>query len=530
MPYEVYTVEGRECVYKKGPNGRMGRSLGCHDSKRQGYQQIAAIEANESKSKEYDEVGSEREYALSAVVRGFVREGRYDNALMTMEYIQSHGVKVHLYTSLAEAMYESKDDRVDEMFTKARQEARMIEDELSRTYALSDIVYRLVWCDRVDMALEVALSIGGEMSKSLIKTLYKAVVGEPEVPKNTVKIKEDADGNVWLIGIYSNKWEDRQKEILSEASHLDYVKWVKEKGFKPVITLYHQPKMRPGFWATTMKAFDDGRISADAMNSLVESAFSQYSIAQVEGVFYENGFAGVIAKVYDHRKDAIKKIAKDNYDLGMSHGFTLIEMNDNIYTKYRSFEQTLLMRGRAANVNTAIYISEETNVGPDEEKLLKEVLSEDEFDNLKKTLAFKAEELDASGIAFKGDEEGEDVKTADEPEVEVEEDKQEPEGKKANVEELALALGLPELQDILAERFREYDEQIEALKAEIVTLRKSEDEKIADQYRPTFAWNNIQRPSQMQENVKETDGKEKSDAKATAWVAENAWGNLSKKN
>src|SRR5574341_198063 len=72
------------------------------------------------------------------------------------------------------------------------------------------------------------------------------------IDKSTVRVFKDKKGQWWFFGIYSNKYEDRDEEILSEKAHKEYIKWLNKTGFQPVITAYHQPRMPLGFWSAVL--------------------------------------------------------------------------------------------------------------------------------------------------------------------------------------------------------------------------------------------------------------------------------------
>jgi hypothetical protein len=57
-----------------------------------------------------------------------------------------------------------------------------------------------------------------------------------------VTFKQDKNGDWWFIGLYSNKFKDREEEIISEEAHREYTEWARSKGIKPQITLFHMPR------------------------------------------------------------------------------------------------------------------------------------------------------------------------------------------------------------------------------------------------------------------------------------------------
>src|SRR5688572_5038651 len=89
-----------------------------------------------------------------------------------------------------------------------------------------------------------------------MKWLAKILGKKQEESDSTFKLFKDSSGQWWFFGIYSNKYKDRDEDILSESSHKEYAQWLKESGFRPVITAYHYPKMPQGFWPLVFAKYE----------------------------------------------------------------------------------------------------------------------------------------------------------------------------------------------------------------------------------------------------------------------------------
>lgn len=191
---------------------------------------------------------------------------------------------------------------------------------------------------------------------------------------------KDAEGQWWFWGIYSNKFEDRDEEIIPSEGHKEYIAWLKATGFKPMITVLHQPRMPLGFWEEVFRLYEN---QPDVLNRIVERVYKDFGIARVERVVYLNGFSSVVGKVLPGKELAAEKLSKQT-DLGMSHGFIVKETFDKILAIYRSFEMSTLKSKRAANLFTtsALALQKENDevtdtLSPEDRKFLVETFGED---------------------------------------------------------------------------------------------------------------------------------------------------------
>lgn len=123
---------------------------------------------------------------------------------------------------------------------------------------------------------------------------------------------KNAAGEVRWLARYSNAWEDRDKEILTEAAHKDYIDWVYASGNFPELWLWHTPGTKVG--------------KADWLD-------------------FSDGFAHASGLVDSGREAIIEKLADE--EVGVSHGF-FGKQEGKYVTKYRSFEISVLPLNRAA--------------------------------------------------------------------------------------------------------------------------------------------------------------------------------------
>jgi len=455
MPYTIQSNGDKYCVYKKNEDGSAGDMVAntCHAKKQDAIDQMVAIEYSEKiQDKAYDVIIAEQQYSLAIVAEALAYGRRFDEALQVIDKIAEVESKVRLLAMLGYMLSFDDLDRAKTIFDQALALVRTIEREESRAYAYVNLVQQMVNASFVDEARVVA----EEMK----------VKKTPEI-KTYVTFKQDAQGDWWFIGLYSNKYIDRDEEILSEKAHQKYVEWVKETGIKPPVILMHMPKHLPGFWYQVMQAHNSGMITTKTLNNLLKDFYKDYALAETEKVFYANGFTGVAAKVYNDKQGWVKNLINYPEKLGMSHGFIPMEMDGNIYNEYRAFEFSVLPLKRAANVYTSIRLMEENEMPL--EKDVQEFL--DEIQN---------------GTAEEVDVETQDLSTElEEKGVEF---------KEADVQKLVEAMKWNEFVELVKTRFDEYHavvaefvDKLDAFEKRLDQVEKSEDEKVADLIKPNYA-------------------------------------------
>lgn len=320
-------------------------------------------------------------------------------------------------------------------------------------------------------------------------------------PETKAKFYEDSSG-MWFLGYYSNNFKDKEGEIFSRAAHEDYAEWVNSKGIKPPIIMMHQPKYPGIMWGLLIGAVEKGYISAKQYNQHVKELYEQTAIAETVTVLSVEGFNIVVGKVYDHKKETVKRLLEADEQWSMSHGFLVREQSGNIINKYRTFEFTILPDEMAANfMSPAMF----TGVEMDEKKL-----TADQREILEKVEPGLADRIEANMPKVREILEGvldsKALKELDETVTEIEqtvteenvESAEEVVAEEVETEDVVAkvydALKVPELQATLkamADMLTQQGKEIEQLKSDLKSFqKKTEDEIVAAQYE-TPIWSKI---------------------------------------
>lgn len=194
----------------------------------------------------------------------------------------------------------------------------------------------------------------GAFGKPAPASIYRlAGKRSPERDKST--FLKSADGTLWFLGIYSNKFKDVEGDILSERAHREFAEWANRNNFHPQLTLLHLPRMPNWFWQEAYKAL--GQQPAK-MNELLREVYKDYSIGEVERVIPLDGFIAVVARIKPEAAPIAEKLSALP-NLGMSHGFIVLDFHvydkgsgasDGIVVdRYRTYEVSILPQARAAN-------------------------------------------------------------------------------------------------------------------------------------------------------------------------------------
>lgn len=240
------------------------------------------------------------------------------------------------------------------------------------------------------------VEVPGATADPLYMRFFKAVAGvfkEKKTDPSVVVFKDEATGQWWMLGVYSNRFEDREKDILSEESHLEYAKWFQDSGIEPVVTLLHYPRMPKGFWE---KVWQDHNEDIPTLNKIIEAVYQDFAVAKAVRVTPLNGFTLVASKVIPGKEQIAQNLAAMSKDLGMSHGFIVLEKAAKVIGKYRTFEFTNLPKERAANVFTQPFFTEVKDMAfppEDREFLLAGGIPSDVLDSLDKSTANAFERL-----------------------------------------------------------------------------------------------------------------------------------------
>jgi hypothetical protein len=337
------------------------------------------------------------------------------------------------------------------------------------------------------------------------------------VPDTSAYFLKDQQNDWWFIGVYSNKFEDRQQTILSSTAHEQFTEFIDKSSFRPVVTLWHEPRMSEKFWLTVWRTFYD---DSETLQKIVDTVFKTTALAKTEKVLYLNGFAIVVAKVLPDKVDIAARLSKHK-NLGMSHGFVSGALDDNIIDRYFSFEFTVLPRHRAANTATSgLMLSEVTErsdmavnlekrqflenaFGPGIVEALEAETKENE-EALELLLRFK-DQIEDNTMTDNNTEVQPEIVEEALPEKAVVETAETPvETPEISVTESApvtmqqmmeFMTPVRDLLDTITTELRSVREaeatqaqSIQTLTTELEILRKSEDEKIADQISPANFW------------------------------------------
>ena len=229
----------------------------------------------------------------------------------------------------------------------------------------------------------------------LIKSLLPKVKPSEKYASSFV-ITKDKNGDDRWIGKVTNRWSDREGDILTNASHKEFV------GF-----LDKNPYMAPSFlpWHNIKSAFT---FPTDSWE-------------------YKNGHMVYSGKLTTEEAQSLKEVSK-NTRLGMSHGFFALKremLNKKNITKYRTFEVSVLPLHNAANPYTELeVIAKEANM--ERKEFLTDLLTPDQYKKFAQELEENENLLDNSGVKTK--------EVADPQEDAV-------------IEQIAKALGMDELSE-----------------------------------------------------------------------------------
>lgn len=380
-------------------------------------------------------------------------------------------------------------------------------------------------------------------------------------PLNKSFFTKDTEGQWWFLGIYSNKFMDFVGDILTKESHEEYIGWLKDTGFKPVLTVHHMPRAPQAFWPLVFEQYEN---DVKTLQRIVDDYYEPFSFAKAERVAYVNGFVVVVAKVLPGKEILAEKLSSLS-DLGMSHGFIDKESDVNIFNKYRTFEMSTLRSVRAANPFTLSQVlqkglslmkgqNNDKGLQPEDRDFLVDLFGEEvitKFESRTET----AENILSKILEYKDDIMGgkqkeEAVETLDAPvteevvtpdtEVEVtepvvEEETPAEQPAEESKEETPVSQGLTleliatetakaftqihevltkmqtqlekaeQSTDELRQENAELHKQLKEQHKEVAEIKKSDDEKIASAWLPAFNWHAGYSPSLANDNVLKDD-------------------------
>ena len=290
-----------------------------------------------------------------------------------------------------------------------------------------------------------------------------------------LQIVKQADGQLRWFARYSNAWEDRDKELITEAAHKEYIEWADSTKNYPELWLWHTAGTR--FGEADWLDFTEG-------------------FTHASGLIDDNPQAKAVVK-------ALAAAAESGAELGVSHGFMSLQTGKYI-TKYRDFEVSVLPIERAAVWTTDFNVlGKETMMGftAEKRKFLVDALGEDTVTKLEDATKGVSGQLKQLGIEYKSAEEQE--QTSEKAVVAV---------LAEQVAELTGAVGAL-AQKITASEAAAATAQKAATDANaaVQEVKKSDDEKIEDAFLAKVAkavgvLGTGVRPTASAENVVSTDG------------------------
>ena len=287
---------------------------------------------------------------------------------------------------------------------------------------------------------------------------------------NAVQIEKDANGDWRMVSWVSNKWLDRDKEIICEDAHKEYVEWVNANPeFMPASLSWHIPE-------TVRESF-------------------------VDFVDYIDGFLVSSVKLTEKEAESLLEVSKE-VNLGMSHGSFVLERDANdprIITKYRMYEVSDLPLKNAANPFTDLEtISKE--VGMDKKEYLSKIIGAEKAEAYLEKIGLAKQALEDAQIESKEVTEEPVVEPEVEPVVEEPTDV---------VAEVLKKLDIEGLNEFVT-KAQEAMDKIPVLEDLVKELSGNQEEKLAELIDPPIskkmAWS---RPSESKKNiVKEGDEKD----------------------
>lgn len=328
----------------------------------------------------------------------------------------------------------------------------------------------------------------GDKIKSLIGLGKSSEEGLP-FRTSLLTITKDTQGNLRWLALFTNKFEDREKEIFSEAAHKEYEAWVDENQRFPSLRIWHLPGTELGL---------------------------------ADSVTYADGFMLATGTFYEKSLDVAEKLASMP-DLGLSHGFAYMPedlSDDGVYSHYRTFEISVLPMEHAANSWTAFTLEslqKEVAMGLDTKKrpFFVDLLGEERVTAFEATLPQISKDLQQAGVAWKdltealasdednsdedsdgeggGENKGDEENSGGDGKDDGTEDPKETDNT-APAELVAKSLeGFKATLDTVIT-------SIASLKEEVAEIKKTDDEKIADRMQQAKVANG-NRPSNSQDNV-----------------------------
>lgn len=306
----------------------------------------------------------------------------------------------------------------------------------------------------------------GQKVLDYLKQLFGGTPTQP-TEETGFLVEKGLDGKYRWFAWVSNKWEDREGEILTDSAHKEYIAFLDANpGFAPELWLWHTPgtahENKADWWE------------------------------------YKNGFlmfSGVLTD--EEAKPYVNKTITPE-PMGVSHGFYKYGGYGRYITKYRTFEISPLPLDRAANSHTGfnLLMEEEMDKGfdPRRRQFLVERLGEEKVATIETATENREKVLQELGVDWKELNEQYEAEIAEEKAVAAEK------AAKPIVEEVVegvvKAMNLEGLQAVLKsmndrlEVVPALEAKLAELEAEVTALKQLDDERITKMFAPIepMAW------------------------------------------
>lgn len=312
---------------------------------------------------------------------------------------------------------------------------------------------------------------------------------DPEDKLTGFKVYKDSSGNYRWFGWATNKWIDREEEILTDAAHREFLNYLNNNPEKaPELWIWHTPgsarKHRADWWD------------------------------------YQNGFFMYSGELTEAEANSYSE--KSTKNVGMSHGFYVLDKHDKYILKYRTFEVSELPRDKAANAYTGFdRLKEEKMFDPEKRQYLVDRLGDEKVAEIEAATEEGEKALEELGVEWK------EIEREYEEEIAEERDEELARSTKEQVEaitkQVVAALNVPGLMEVIGdlndrldaalEAKEESDGRIEKLEEAVEHLLETEDERMSKELSQPepFNWDLGTRNKRNAVDEDELDEKEKAE-------------------
>ncbi len=347
------------------------------------------------------------------------------------------------------------------------------------------------------------LVTGPQTIKDLAHAQLKALIslrdldGDPPNDKDgdapltydsSLTLFKEADGTLRFVALMSNRYRDRDAEIIPAAAHREFVESLDASSYK---NASGGPAMEAWLWHTPGTKW-----------------------GEVDWSEYFNGFmvvSGIVDKGYE---DVAERLARDT-DLGISHGFNyLTDVEDrSIISHYRAFEFSALPLSVASNPYTALAVIQEEakamaadNSIPEAKRpFMADKLGEARIQELEADTARRDAALQSAGVESKATSDGGTPQApADGAPVQGSDTVQ------AIAEAAVKAVTESKVMTDMAAAIKVVADGQATLEVRLTALEKTDDERVGDLFRSRVGSVADQRASQSVETVIPKEDAEKS--------------------